>query len=430
MRGSEGERWPRVIAHADMDAFYAAVEQLDDPTLRGRPLLVGPNSSRGVVLTASYEARPFGVGSAMPMAQARRLCPQALVVPPRFERYTEVSATIMRVFGDFSPDVEALSLDEAFIDMTGSERLFGSPEAIGRRIKDAVREATAGLTASVGVSGTKYVAKVASGYRKPDGLTVVAPSDARAWLAPLPVASLWGAGKKTSARLEAKGFRTIGDIAAADPRRLERSLGKLGARFHALACGEDFRHVEGARRARSLSCERTLNADVSARHEIEVHLRASADTVARRLRRRGLRAGGVRVKLKRTDFQILTRQRTLQAPSDVAAEFFAAARTLLDEIVAQGPFRLVGLGAFEIATEADEEQLGLPIDSRRVRALETALDSVAERFGAGAVQRAADLINDRGLGLAANLDFLAESDEAAEREGDGAPHDVDGEAVD
>ena len=166
--------WPRVVAHADMDAFYAAVEQLDDPALRGRPLLVGSASGRGVVLTASYEARPYGVGSAMPMAKARRLCPSAVIVPPRFDRYQDVSRTIMDVFYDFSPEVEALSLDEAFLDMTGSERLFGTPESIGRRLKTAVREATGGLTASVGLSATKYVAKVASGYRKPDGLTVVA----------------------------------------------------------------------------------------------------------------------------------------------------------------------------------------------------------------------------------------------------------------
>jgi DNA polymerase-4 len=414
-----------------MDAFYAAVEQLDDPALRGRPLLVGPNSSRGVVLTASYEARPFGVGSAMPMVVARRLCPQALVVPPRFERYSQVSATIMRLFGDFSPDVEALSLDEAFLDMTGSERLFGSPDAIGRRIKDAVRDTT-GLTASVGVSGTKYVAKVASGFRKPDGLTVVAPADARAWLAPLPVGYLWGAGTKTAARLEALGFKTIGDVAAAEPRALERALGGLGLRFRALACGEDFRVVEGSRRARSLSCERTLNEDVTGRHEIEGHLRASAETIARRLRRRSLLAGGIRVKLKRSDFQILTRQRTLRAPSDVAAEFFAAARTLLDEIVGAGPFRLVGLAAYELAGSERKEQLGLSIDgAARTRALETTLDSVAERFGAGAVQRAADLINDRGLGLAANLDFLGDSDdvdgEARQRDddADGLGHDFD-----
>src|SRR5262249_10386520 len=164
--------WPRIIAHADMDAFYAAVEQLDDPRLRGRPLLVGSPTSRGVVLTASYEARPYGVGSAMPMAHARRLCPSAVIVPPRFDRYQQVSAAIMKVFADFSPDVEALSLDEAFLDMTGSEQLFGDPETMGRRLKAAVRDITGGLTASVGLSATKYVAKVASGYRKPDGLTV------------------------------------------------------------------------------------------------------------------------------------------------------------------------------------------------------------------------------------------------------------------
>jgi DNA polymerase-4 len=171
--------WPRVVAHADMDAFYAAIEQLDDPALRGRPLLIGPPSDSGVVLTASYEARPYGVGSAMPMAKARRLCPKALIVPPRFDRYQEVSATIMGVFANFSPDVEALSLDEAFLDMTGSEHLFGDPESIGRRLKTAIRKATGGLTASVGLSGTKYVAKVASACQKPDGLTVVAPDKAK-----------------------------------------------------------------------------------------------------------------------------------------------------------------------------------------------------------------------------------------------------------
>ena len=163
--------WPRIVAHADMDEFYAAIEQLDDPALRGRTVLVGSPSNRGVVLTASYEARPYGVGSAMPMAKARRLCPNAVIIPPRFERYQEVSRKIMGVFSDFSPEVEALSLDEAFLDMTGSEQLFGDPQSIGRRLKDAVREATGGLTASVGLSGTKYVAKVASACLKPDGLT-------------------------------------------------------------------------------------------------------------------------------------------------------------------------------------------------------------------------------------------------------------------
>ena len=230
------QSWPRVVAHADMDAFYAAIEQLDDPMLRGRPILVGPPSNRGVVLTASYEARPYKVGSAMPMARARQLCPAALVVPPRFERYQQVSKIIMSVFGNFSPDVEALSLDEAFLDMTGTEKLFGTPSQIGNRLKDAIREATGGLTASVGLSGTKYVAKVASGYRKPDGLTVVPPAQARAWLAPLPVSSLWGAGPKTETRLRALGLQTIGDVATCNPEFLTRALGSAGAHFHAGSC--------------------------------------------------------------------------------------------------------------------------------------------------------------------------------------------------
>ena len=267
--------WPRVIVHADMDAFYAAIEQLDDPSLRGRPLLIGPNSARGVVLTASYEARPFGVGSAMPMARARRLCPDALIVPPRFERYQEVSKIIMTLFTSFSPRVEALSLDEAFLDMTGAERLFGSPESIGRKLKDGVRDATGGLTASVGISGTKYVAKVASGYRKPDGLTIVPPADAKAWLAPQPVGNLWGAGPKTVARLAELGLAKIGDIAASDADWLARSLGELGRRFRALSCGEDWREVSSSHESRGLSSERTLSVDIAARAEIEAHLRAA-----------------------------------------------------------------------------------------------------------------------------------------------------------
>ena len=223
------EDWPRIIVHADMDAFYAAVEQLDDPSLRGRPLLVGSDSARGVVLTASYEARVSGAGSAMPMHRARRLCPEALVVPPRFERYQEISELVMRTFGDFSPVVEPLSLDEAFLDMTGSTRLFGDPKSIGLRIKDAVRESTGGLTASVGISATRYVAKVASGFRKPDGLTIVPPASMREWLAPQPVANLWGAGPKTAERLRTSGFETIGQVASADAAALEGAFGALEA---------------------------------------------------------------------------------------------------------------------------------------------------------------------------------------------------------
>jgi len=400
-------RWPRVIVHADMDAFYAAVEQLDDPTLRGRPLLIGPPSARGVVLTASYEARPFGVGSAMPMMRARRLCPQALVVPPRFERYQEVSKTIMELFADFSPSVEPLSLDEAFLDMTGSERLFGAPSAIGRRLKQAVRDATGGLTVSVGVSGTKYVAKVASGFAKPDGLTIVAPADAAAWLAPQPVSSLWGAGPKTAERLQRLGLATIGQVAAADPAWLERELGAVGRRFAELAQGRDVRTVATSREARGLSSERTLETDVESRAEIEAYLRSAAETVAQRLRRREIRARGVRIKLKRADFRILTRQRVLPAPTDVAAELFAVGARLLGELAETGPFRLVGLGAFDLVdARAAESQLGLDVGAGQARRLETTIDGVRARFGASAVQRASELVADRGVGVASNLDFL------------------------
>ena len=309
--------WPRIIAHADMDAFYAAIEQLDDPSLRGRPLLVGPPSPRGVVLTASYEARPYGVGSAMPMAKARRLCPKAVIVPPRFDRYQEVSTTIMKVFSDFSPEVEALSLDEAFLDMTGSEQLFGHPESIGRRLKTAIREAT-GLTASVGLSATKYVAKVASAYQKPDGLTVVPPEDAKAWLAPLSVSWLWGAGPKTQVRFHQLGMHTIADVAKADVQFLSASLGRAGLHFHTLAHAEDPRPVIGRRASKSIGSEHTLDEDVHERADIRFHLRRSADTIGRRLRKKNYVAFGVCVKLKTTDFQMVTRQQRLNEPTDVA----------------------------------------------------------------------------------------------------------------
>lgn len=402
-------RWQRVIAHADMDAFYAAIEQLDDPSLRGKAVIVGPPGNRGVVLTASYEARPFKVGSAMPMTHARRLCPHAIVVPPRFERYTAVSKAIMNVLGDFSPDVEPLSLDEAFVDMTGADKIFGTPHDIGRRMKAAIREAT-GLTASIGISATKYVAKVASGYVKPDGLTVVPPNGAREWLAPLPVEWLWGAGPKTAARLRAIGLATIGEVAVCDSARLA-PLGELGRRFRALACGEDLRAVEHSRAARSLGSERTLNEDVTRRADIEHHLRRAAEAIAARLRRKGIRACGVRVKLKRADFRVLTRQRALGGVSDTAAELFAAAAELLREFRDPGPFRLVGLAAYDLTDAHDDAQLGLPLDAaNRARRLETALDRVAERFGAGAMYRAAELMRDRGVGVGANLDVLGVAD--------------------
>src|SRR5690606_11358210 len=263
----------------------------------------------------------------------------ALVVPPRFDRYREMSRVVMRLFTDFSPAVEPLSLDEAFLDMTGAHRIFGAPAAIGARLRDAIREATGGLTASIGVAATKYVAKVASGHRKPNGLTVVPPEETQAWLAPQPVRNLWGVGAKTERALVALGLHTIGDVAAHDPRALERALGETGLHLQVLARGIDPRPVVPDREAKSVGSERTLEKDVAGRAAIEHHLRQCADGVARRLRKQGYVAAGVRVKLKRADFRLLTRQRALGEPTDVASELFAASRRLLDEFHDPGPFR-------------------------------------------------------------------------------------------
>jgi DNA polymerase-4 len=389
-----------------MDAFYAAIEQLDDPALRGRPVLVGSPTGRGVVLTASYEARPFGVGSAMAMAKARRLCPQAVIIPPRFDRYQEASRTIMKVFSDFSPDVEALSLDEAFLDMTGSENIFGGPESIGRRIKDAVREATGGLRASVGLSGTKYVAKAASAYRKPDGLTVVPAEEAKAWLAPLPVSWLWGAGPKNQARLHDLGLHTIGNVAAVDAKFLYDKLGKAGLHFYTLAQAEDPRPVSGGRQSKSVGSEHTLEEDVRAKSDIKRHLHRSADAIGRRLKKKSYVAFGVGIKLKTSDFQILSRQRRLCEPTDVTARLYSVGLDLLSKLQHPGPFRLVGMVAYDLVGIDHVAQLDMFSPLARQRRLEMAIDALATRFGTDVVSRANDFAGKGELHFAPALDFL------------------------
>jgi DNA polymerase IV len=383
--------WPKLIAHADMDAFYAAVEQLDNPSLRGKPVLVGPPSKRGVVLTASYEARPYHVGSAMPMSKAHRLCPDAVIVQPRFDRYKEVSRLIMAVFADFSPSVEAISLDEAFLDLSGSEELLGNPQVIGQKLKQRVREVTGGLTVSVGISATKYVAKVASAYQKPNGLTIVPAKEAQAWLAPLPVSRLWGVGPKTEKHLHALRLHTIGDVASADPNWLEEKIGRTGRKFYALAHAQDPRPVEGQRSAKSIGCERTLSEDVCDKNEIKRHLRLSAEEIGRRLKQKRRVAFGVRVKLKTNKFQVLTRQLRRQHPTDVVDQIFAEAGNILDAFDHPGPFRLVGLTAFDFASTDQKAQLDLFADAGRSRRLDLATDDIRQRFGPSVLQRANNL---------------------------------------
>lgn len=380
--------------HADMDAFYAAVEQLDHPELRGKPILVGGGGTRGVVSTASYEARPFGVGSAMPMAIARRLCPDAIVVRPRMERYAEVSRVVMAVLADFSPTVEPLSLDEAFVDMTGSAHLFGPPATMGQRVKAAVFEATGGLHVSVGVAPTKFVAKVGSDHRKPDGLTVVSPEEVESFLHPLPVSRIWGVGPKSVGKFEALGLRTMGDVARADDALLERTLGSLGLHAARLARGVDPRLVVADRSERSVSSEVTLSDDVLGAAHILPVLRREADTVARRLRKGGLMAGGVRVKLKTADFRIWTRQTELQPPSDSAATLIEQAEQLLRQFDLSRPFRLIGIGAFRLHDSDAPVQAELfgQADRAKRRRLDRAVDEARERYGGEeGLRRASDL---------------------------------------
>jgi DNA polymerase-4 len=390
-----------------MDAFYAAVEQLDNPELRGKAILVGPPGERGVVLTASYEARPANVGSAMPMALARRRCPDAIVVPPRFDRYQAVSRIVMRTFAEFSPVVEPISLDEAFLDMTGAEHIFGAPEAIGCKLKAAVKEATHGLTVSVGISGTKYVAKVASGYAKPDGLTVVPPDEARGWLAPQPVSVLWGAGPKMQIRLAELGLNTVGDVAALGAARLEAALGKAGRHFFEFAEARDPRPVDSARWAKSMSSERTLTRDVRESSEMHAHLRQAANVVARRLRDKGQTARGVRVKLKTHDFRILTRQRALGEATSASAAIDGTAQSLLREIDDPGPFRLIGVAVYDIAAADTHGQLDLlAADAAAENRLDAVLDALHRKFGPRSIQRASDLASGTVFSDDVNLDYL------------------------
>ncbi len=387
--------WPRIILHADMDAFYAAVEQLDRPELRGKALLVGGTGPRGVVSTASYEARPFGVGSAMPMAVARRRCPHGIVLPPRFERYQAVSKVVMQTLGTFSPLVEPLSLDEAFVDMTGCEALFGTPRAMGNAVRRAVFEATR-LTVSVGVSTTKYVAKVASDRRKPDGLTVVDPGEVTGFLHPLPIDRLWGVGPRTRSRLRARGLDTIGDVAATPLAELERWFGSLGAHVRALAHGRDDRAVIPERDAKSIGSENTLDTDIVGEAAIRPWLLRAADTVARRLRAEGLTTRGVRVKLRTSDFRLHTRQTVLARTTHATRPIVEAAEGLLHEFDSGAPVRLVGVAALELCDDDDggeDHQLDLfdaPREEHDER-LDRTLDVVHKRFGEDALTRARHL---------------------------------------
>ncbi|MFO0279010.1 MAG: DNA polymerase IV, partial [Planctomycetota bacterium] len=370
----------RTILHADMDAFYAAVEQRDRPELRGKPVIIGGSGPRQVVATASYEARRFGVRSAMPGVRAKQLCPHGVFVAPRMDVYEAVSAEVRAVFDRYTDLVEPLSLDEAFLDVTGSRALFGDGAAIASRVKREVRAATR-LTVSVGVATSKYVAKVASDLDKPDGLVVVAPGDERAFLAPLPVSRLWGVGPTTQQQLERAGLRTIGDVQSRTAAQLVAAFGaNLGGHLHELAKGHDLREVESEREARSIGHEMTFADDLVDADEVHGVLLQLAELVGRRLRRHGLRGGVVRLKLRYPDFTTLTRQRRVPPTAD-DLELARVARDLLDaEWDRARGVRLLGVTAASLVDEAAPVQAALFVgDPRRHELLMRAMAAILDR---------------------------------------------------
>ena len=384
----------RHILHVDMDAFYASVEQLDRPELRGKPVLVGGRpEGRGVVATASYEARPFGCRSAMPMAQAVRLCPQAIVVPPRFERYSELSRQVFSILEEFTPLVEPLSIDEAFLDVTGSTRLLGPPEPMARMLKERVRERTQ-LTASVGVAPNKFLAKLASDLQKPDGLVVVERDRVQAFLDPLPIARLWGVGKVTLPRLAALGVETFGDLRRIDLAVLRDRLGEAGEQFPRLVRGLDDRPVVPDHEARSLSHEITFPVDVEDREHLRSVLLGQTDQVARRLRRHETLARTVTIKIRRADFTTLTRSTTLDQATDETDAFWQAASSLFEAWLQRdrAAVRLIGMGVSQLTARADEQlRLFEQPERNRRRSLDRTMDAIRDRFGNDAVGRGGSL---------------------------------------
>jgi len=350
----------RCIIHADLDAFFASVEQLDNPDLRGRPVVVGgPPEARGVVAAASYEARAYGIHSAMPMRTALSLCPQAVRVSPRFQRYAEISKRVMDIFRQGTPLVEQISLDEAFLDVSDRIGEGCSPEDVARTVKERVRQEV-GLTVSVGVASSKSVAKIASGLSKPDGLTVVPPGGERQFLAPLPVQSLWGVGPKTAERLAGDSITTIGDLARKSEEWARSRFGARGLYFLSLARGIDDSPVVVERETKSVSTETTFPRDVDDPKALEASLRKLVEKTARRLQGSGLRGRTIKLKLRLADFTTFTRQTTIAQPTDSAEVILAeASRLLARELHAGRRFRLLGVGVSNFGEGEAESQPSL-----------------------------------------------------------------------
>ncbi|MFV2110921.1 DNA polymerase IV [Micromonospora sp. LOL_025] len=370
------------ILHVDMDAFFASVEVRRRPELRGRPVVVGGTGPRGVVSSASYEARRYGVRSAMPTARARALCPHAVYLPPDFPQYSAASAAVMQIFRDVTPLVEPLSLDEAFLDVAGARRLFGPPAAIARRIRERVA-AEQGLTCSVGVAPSKFVAKLGSTRAKPDGLLVVPALRVLDFLHPLPVSALWGVGERSAETLRRLGLATIGDLAEAPVGMLRKALGEASAaHLHELAWGRDPRRVSPEQAEKSIGAEVTFDVDVTDPLEIRRALLALAEKVGIRLRRAGQVGRTVSLKVRLADFRTVSRSRTAGTPTDVAREIFDTVWALYTALDPGEPVRLVGVRVEGLAAARETpRQLTLGAPARGWREAEAAADAAAARFG-------------------------------------------------
>ena len=391
--GADG-RWPDdtgcSILHVDMDAFFASVEIRDRPDLVSRPVVVGGVGVRGVVSSGNYIARRFGVRSAMPTGQARRLCPQAVFLPASHGKYRDVSRGIMAIFREITPLVEPLSLDEAFLDVSGAlRRLRSTPAGIGAMLRARVL-AEHHITCSVGVSPTKFISKLASGMAKPDGMLVIPRDEVLAFLHPLPVSALWGVGKRTAEQLRRAGLDTAADIAATDITRLRRLLGVAVAdHLHGLATGRDDRAVVPEIMEKSVSTEETFDIDQTDRQLLRRELLKLSERTATTLRRKGLRGRTVSIKVRYADFTTITRSRTLPVPTDVTQDLYRMACRLLDEQAPPGPVRLIGVRMEQLTGSTDSgEQLLLDAPEHGWREADRAADQVRSRFGGGAVRPA------------------------------------------
>ena len=380
------ERDTASILHVDMDSFFVSVELLDSPELRGLPSAVAHDTARSVVSSASYEARRFGVRSAMPVVRAKQLCPQLVLIDPHFEKYRAASSAVMRIFHEFTPLVEPLSIDEAFLDVAGSIRLFGPPAEIARRLRVAVRERT-GLPASVGLASTKHVAKLASQRAKPDGLLEIAPERTLEFLHPLPVEAIWGVGGATARALHGRAIRTVGDLAREPLDSLRRIVGNASAqRLHELANGRDAREVETRRVEKSIGHEETFAVDEGSRETLERELLRLSTRTGERLRQHGLEARTVAIKVRYGDFETVSRSRTLQEATNATQRIYRTARELfasLGEGVDGGPVRpvrLIGVRAEQLAPEGSDAA-ALWSEDEGWRALDQAVDEVRGRFG-------------------------------------------------